>query len=124
MTSAPIASPERSGNHVFQKAYVYVIRFSDQAIKIGVAKDVERHLRTLQAGSPSKLTLVGAVECTAWDSALIEAKAHSILKSRRLIGEWFSVTAEDGLSAVSEAARLLEREKLQRAKGIFPVNRR
>ena len=64
---------------------IYFIQAEHGAIKIGVATDPVKRLRTLQTGSPVKLTLRAVTE----GGALAEEQYHYKFMAHRLHGEWF-----------------------------------
>lgn len=53
--------------------------------KIGIARDVDARLRTLQTGNPCRLSIVNAFP----GGQELEVKIHRALKDERLVGEWF-----------------------------------
>lgn len=70
----------------YPASYVYVIRAGeDSPIKVGLAKDVQARMATLQTGNPRKLrvlyVLPGDLE--------LEWQLHNRLQGQRLVGEWF-----------------------------------
>jgi hypothetical protein len=67
--------------------FVYFVE-CDERIKIGVARDPERRLRSLQTGNPSQLRILAVV---AGDADLEQA-IHAKFESTRIGGEWFCKT--------------------------------
>lgn len=59
-------------------------------VKIGIAYDPDRRLRTLQTGSSRPLRLLA----TAPGGQNVESRLHSRFASQRLEGEWFDLTTE------------------------------
>tara|TARA_R110000744_G_scaffold80450_3_gene157956 strand:+ start:3024 stop:3383 length:360 start_codon:yes stop_codon:yes gene_type:complete len=60
-------------------------------IKIGVAKSIDRRLRTLQTANPEKLTLIASIKCESRGEAFnIESYLHKELNNRKIRGEWFA----------------------------------
>lgn len=92
---------------------VYAISSEDGITKIGKASSPTRRVASLNTGSPVKLTL--KYESPAMDAAdLVEKLAHQLLAEKRLNGEWFSVSTEEAISAISAAIAMVER-------GILPT---
>ena len=81
-------------------------------IKIGVASDVERRLRTLQAGNPEPLRVLWMWQHE--DAFALESHMHSEFAPSRLASEWFMVASEDELDlAVSRYSTPARPEKDQ-----------
>lgn len=79
-----------------QKEFVYFIKATNNLIKIGVTKNVESRLKSLQTGSPGKLELIGSIETAkAYE---LESELHEKYRELRVSGEWFNI----GLSEVSK----------------------
>ena len=76
--------------------YVYfILNYDSQAIKIGIAKNVERRLSSLQTSSPSKLKLLGTIKTESVNKARkLEQSLHKTFNDCRIRGEWFSVHSE------------------------------
>lgn len=55
--------------------------------KIGIAKNPERRLSSLQGGTPHKLELLTTVECD--DARAVEDRLHQMYYASRKSGEWF-----------------------------------
>lgn len=68
--------------------YVYFIQASN-AIKIGIASDVERRIVDLQVGNPHRIELIHAAQILKQDALAIESKIHHVFRKTRLTGEWF-----------------------------------
>lgn len=91
---------------------VYCIRSECGAVKIGVAKNVQRRLENLQIGSPSKLELVGVLP----GGEDVERDLHARFSGQRRRGEWF----EDVDKSVSSIfAPFLPRRKAQARDGLL-----
>lgn len=104
MTSADITRPEGSGNTNPPEAYVYVISAGDDAVKVGLARDTLNRLKALQTGHYRKLFISHQVGFTTVDEAYaIERRAHRQLRAKRIEGEWFSVSADEAMSAIEQA---------------------
>jgi len=72
--------------------YVYFLRAGNRgAIKIGMAKDVDSRIATLQTGNAFKLNILALIHCSSEDEArYLEAKFHKRFASQRIRGEWFT----------------------------------
>lgn len=75
--------------------FVYFILNSDSnAIKIGMAKSLERRLKSLQTSSPAKLELLKSVSVASREEAQeLEKTLHKQFEDLRLTGEWFKAEA-------------------------------
>jgi hypothetical protein len=58
-------------------------------VKIGISKDPQRRLDTLQTGSPHELELIYTARVAAESEC--EDYLHEMWSSRRLNGEWFDI---------------------------------
>lgn len=74
--------------------YVYFIKSGfdkKPPIKIGVAKNINRRLDSLQTANPEKLEVIASIKCSNRAEAYnIESYLHEKLKNRRIRGEWFA----------------------------------
>jgi hypothetical protein len=71
--------------------HVYFVRAGpDGPVKIGLARDVARRLKTLQTASPVPLLLLGVVP----GDAKVERQLHRRFAGSRLRGEWFTPSPE------------------------------
>jgi hypothetical protein len=111
-----------SGNPVSQKAYVYIISAGDEAVKIGVAKNVQRRLKGLQTGHCKKLSIAYEIALAGRDRAYaVECRAHRLLKEKLMEGEWFAVSPEEANAAVSKAISDLNEEERLRKEEMMKV---
>ena len=80
-----------SGIYGRTELYVYFIRAGNQgAIKVGVARNVERRMATMQTGNAFELKLMACIRCVSRNDAYnLEAKIHNKFKRQRIRGEWF-----------------------------------
>lgn len=71
--------------------YVYFIRAGNRgAIKIGIAKNIERRMATMQTGNAFQLHLLARIPCDNKEQALfLESKIHNFFKRQKIRGEWF-----------------------------------
>ncbi|MEM9220491.1 MAG: GIY-YIG nuclease family protein [Cyanobacteria bacterium P01_F01_bin.150] len=76
--------------------FVYFILNSDSsAIKIGMAKNLERRLKSLQTSSPAKLELIRSVQVSSQGEAReLEKLLHQKFEHIRITGEWFRAESE------------------------------
>lgn len=66
--------------------YLYFIRCGKNGpIKIGIARDPQKRLVTLQIGNPRRLVLIGTLE----DCADLERRLHEHFAADHIGGEWF-----------------------------------
>jgi hypothetical protein len=66
--------------------FVYVIQGDPNApVKIGIAKDVQGRIDSLQTGNPQQLRLLHVVP----GDYILEWNYHQRLKKDRVLGEWF-----------------------------------
>ena len=72
-----------------ESRYLYVIRCGDR-LKIGIAVDCKKRLKTLQTGNADKLILEWSRERD--DAAQVEAHLHRKFSKHRVGGEWFDGT--------------------------------
>ena len=67
---------------------VYIIKNEDN-YKIGKANDVNKRLKALQTGSPSKHELIAVVSTS--NAIELEHNIHAYLSAYRISGEWFKL---------------------------------
>lgn len=84
------------------RGFVYVISAGPDRHKIGMAANPAQRVRDLQTGVPDTLELIHFVEVSS--PRRVEARAHRMLADHRVRGEWFGVTAEVAIGAVSAVA--------------------
>lgn len=73
------------------KYYVYFIRAGNRgAIKIGIARNIQRRLDALQVGNQYKLNLIASIPCVSRKHAEgMESKIHRFFRRQNIRGEWF-----------------------------------
>jgi hypothetical protein len=78
---------DRPPDHRFDNwTILYFIQAeSGGPIKIGIARDPERRLATLQTGNPEPLVIRRQIRC----SADMERRLHALFRSAHIQGEWF-----------------------------------
>jgi hypothetical protein len=81
--------------------YVYVMR-SKGLYKIGKTQCLTTRQQALESEMSAPVDLVYCFRC---DNALkVEARAHKILASCRVRGEWFACSQQEAATAINEAA--------------------
>lgn len=80
--------------------FVYVIGCHSGPNKIGVANDVERRLGAIQSGNEKKLAVIRKFAVAEELAHKIERRAHWHVRESQLLGEWFSITADEAIAAV------------------------
>lgn len=76
--------------------FVYFLLNSDsQAIKIGIASDVQSRFKDLQTATPVKLKILGTIEMESYEEAKErEKELQSKFASLHIRGEWFQADQE------------------------------
>lgn len=100
-----------SAKNSIHGSFVYVVRGDHNMAKIGVTTNPTARIAQLRTGSafPIDFAFIG---CTPGDGYDIEREAHAILARQRCAGEWFDVSPELAISAVTGAAARLGRNIL------------
>lgn len=86
-----------SGEKLSSGAYFIYFIFNEpsQAIKIGLAKDVEKRLKALQTSNSTKLRLIKTVQVVGREGAqTLEKALHKQFDHLRLNGEWFKAESD------------------------------
>lgn len=77
--------------------FIYVLKITDTAnnvfYKIGLAKNLEQRVNTLQTGNPFEIKII----LSFYVESMIEEekKLHFMFSHKRLRGEWFNLTNDD-----------------------------
>jgi hypothetical protein len=72
--------------------YVYFITDGTNAVKIGVAKDIQKRLVQIQVDNPRQLHVLYQIECVSERHAFdVENELHKTYGEYHLQGEWFSI---------------------------------
>jgi Meiotically Up-regulated Gene 113 (MUG113) protein len=87
--------------------HVYVIQESQGPIKIGFSRNPTRRLADLQAATAKPLFLRHTIFAT--NGPRIEKGAHAILDHKKVNGEWFDATVDEGIAAIQEAKKFATR---------------
>lgn len=73
--------------------YVYFLRAGKSRkgpIKIGIAKNIEKRIATLQTGNHLVLYLEGCIKCDSYAQAYsLEQMLHRVFKGHNIRNEWF-----------------------------------
>jgi hypothetical protein len=108
-------------------AYVYVISAGTEAVKIGVARDPNNRLKSLQTGHFKKLSVAYEIAFAGRDEAYaVECRVHRLLKAQLMEGEWFAVSPEEAKEAVErvisdiQEARIRKEEMLKASRYVPP----
>lgn len=77
-------------------SYVYFVFNQDSnAVKIGVAKNIQKRLSALQTSSPAKLELLGFIKTNnSRDAKKLEHSLHQKFTALWIMGEWFQCKQE------------------------------
>lgn len=92
-------------------SFVYVLRGDHNMVKIGVTTNPAARLATLRTGSAFPIDFA-FLAATPGDGFDIEQAAHAILSRQRVNGEWFDVSPEMAIAAVTGASAKLGRQLL------------
>ncbi len=81
-------------NHNVHFIY-FILNRDSNAIKIGMAKNIERRLKSLQTSSPAKLELIRSMQVSSQEEAReLEKSLHQKFEHIRITGEWFRAESE------------------------------
>lgn len=87
--------------------FIYVIGRENGPVKVGVTSGLGGRLAMLQTGCPFKLSILHTRRMRDRTHALKEErKFHLIYRERRLMGEWFKITAEMAIDVIETSAEL------------------
>ncbi|MCP3699063.1 MAG: GIY-YIG nuclease family protein [Aliivibrio sp.] len=78
---------------------IYIME-SNGAIKVGISRDVEKRLSTLQCGSSNKITVIYKTNFCDNPEA-VEAVCHTSMRTGHIHGEWFDIDLELAKNIVS-----------------------
>lgn len=81
--------------------HLYAISDGAGAVKIGVSGKVQHRLRALQVSHARALTLICSFPVLEAKHA--ERYVHTLLADKRLLGEWFDITADEARTAIEAA---------------------
>ena len=81
------------------EGYVYFIyiptlaNIIQDAVKIGMTKDLNKRMASLQTGNPYRLQFYKVLKCV--DYKKLEVKLHRYFDDKKILNEWFDLTLED-----------------------------
>lgn len=78
----------------------FFIEDTDEQVKIGRARNIEKRRKQLQTGNPRKLLLLGWIRTA--DDVSVERALHQKFSSRRANGEWFDLDPAEVLPILSQ----------------------
>lgn len=87
-----------------KNAKLYVLQCGDY-LKIGVARDLERRRREIDAMNALPVTVIAARTIPLSALLITEAWLHAQFADRRVKGEWFSVSIEEVMAILPDAVR-------------------
>jgi hypothetical protein len=95
--------------------YIYVVGPTENPVKIGVADDPAKRMRSLQMGAPDKLVLHHAVGVPFKHGHYVETATHKALAEHHRHGEWFNIDANEARKIIVAMADKVAREYLRSA---------
>ena len=78
--------------------FLYCIANNNGQCKFGFSKDPHRRVRSLQTGSSEDLVLLETVSVGDRSVREMERLLHREFAHRRVRGEWFDISPEDGVA--------------------------
>ena len=82
--------------------FLYCIATDQGSCKFGFSREPQRRLRALQTGSADPLFLIDTVRVVEGSERQMECLLHSeIGNHRRIHGEWYSLSAEEGATVLA-----------------------
>ncbi|MGO9237255.1 MAG: GIY-YIG nuclease family protein [Methylocella sp.] len=98
-----LSNPYREQEHS-----VYLIRSNTGSVKVGVSTDPRSRLAHIQKSTPAALVLDYAAVVTPDEfgeaAFVLESYAHSLMKDKRLHGEWFDTTSDHAIDVLRDAS--------------------
>ena len=83
---------------------IYILESSAGIVKIGIARNVHNRMRLIKTATPYPIVLAYSGRAMTGVEA-VEKRAHTMLATERMHGEWFRVSSARALEAVLEAAQ-------------------
>jgi len=80
-------------------SYVYLMT-DGKAHKIGVAKDTQKRLATIQTGNANMITVVHCVKSN--DPYWLESELHKLFSHKLILGEWFDLSQAEVAQTILE----------------------
>ena len=87
------STPTPSYDDICLTRYVYLIKNSLGQVKIGVSENPERRKKSLQTGSPHKLTIVATRKSS--HATQLEEALHNRWEEYHMRGEWFDIPKDE-----------------------------
>ena len=84
---------------------IYIVRAANGFHKIGISNNPNRRAEAIATSSPFAVQLAHHVECDPNLARRIEMRAHALLKTKRVNGEWFDCSTAEALEAVAFAEK-------------------
>jgi predicted GIY-YIG superfamily endonuclease len=76
--------------------YIYLIKSSiNNYYKIGIAKDINKRMKTLQTGNAEELILINNYKTTSNVVSKLEFSLHNYYNLKHIKGEWFGLDDKD-----------------------------
>ncbi len=105
------------------ECYVYMIRCGDgkkPKVKIGVSKNPDTRIKTLQTGNHEKLAIVMTIKCNSRKHAfLVEKTIHNSLSNQNVMGEWFSVNRSKFMKCMNDICNGKVDERIEKREELF-----
>lgn len=83
---------------------IYVIQDGNGRVKIGISADPIARRDNLQTASASRLKLVYVAAAKSDDAFAVERASHRLLSQYRHEGEWFDISPDVAVAAISAAS--------------------
>lgn len=87
---------------------VYVVGGEAGPRKIGITGDIKARLYNLSFVSKQQLAVLASFDMAGDDARVVEKIAHALLQEKRSNGEWFNVSTEEAIAAITEAMTQIE----------------
>lgn len=84
-------------------SYIYIIGSDNPPYKIGISKNPDKRLKSLQTGHPFPLQIHSARLTDISETKYLERMIHQNLKFYRTKGEWFNIELKDAILEVEYA---------------------
>lgn len=88
------------------KKFVYLLKTPENIYKIGVTKDINKRIKSLQTGCADQIILVDKFLSNY--PFKIESTLHRRYSENRVNGEWFYMS-DDDIKSFQESCELLEK---------------
>lgn len=93
-------------------SYIYIIGSDNPPYKIGISKDPQQRLKSIQTGHPHQLQILELRETDSKKTKLLESVIHKHLNRYRMKGEWFDIPLKEAILHVDFALIRYEDEPL------------